>query len=291
MSKKIFKVLWFEDQFREDSLQEIADKAFDEYSIELCGCESAAEGLKILNNEETILFDAVLLDARFYLSENDISGTEDLKGLKMVWKKLDQLEALGIVIPRFILSGQTALSNDYTFSDTYGKFYSKHEPEDIDRLFNDIIIAADKRIETQIRHKYSDAFDVCTNVYIGGQNANNLMVILKGNENHDFRNASYFNDIRKIMEDVFDCCAAKGLFPAYCSSMNARSRELCNNPIIPVYIQRSIHSVVLVAQNGSHRLEIDQAVSSGNAPYLLTSTSMELLNILFWYKKYVDNLI
>lgn len=289
MSKMMYKVLWIDDECNDPSLQEIADKAFDEYSIELLGCKSAEEGLEKL--EEANLLDAILLDARFLLNKKDGAGSEDLKGLSKVWKKLDQLESKALVLPRFILSGQTSISNNDTFSDTYGNFYSKHEPEDINRLFTDIIVAADKRIETQIRHKYSDAFDVCTNAYIGKQNANELMVILKGYESRDFKNSSYYNAIRKIMEDIFVCCAKKRFFPASCREMNARSRELSNNPIIPIYIQRSIHSVVVAAQNGSHRLVIDRAVTSGDAPYLLASTSMELLNILIWYKKYVDSLI
>lgn len=290
MSNKIYNVLWIDDECKDPNLQEIADKAYDEYSIKINGYESAEEGLKILE-EDYKFIDAIILDARFYLNKVDVSGTEDLKGLGRIWKKLDQLESSGNVIPRFILSGQTALSKDSTFSDTYGSFYRKQEPEDINQLFANIIIAADERIETQIRHKYAHAFEVCTNTYIGIQNSVELMVVLKGYEAHDFKNASYFNAIRKIMEDVFDCCELLNFFSTTSASMNSRSLEICRDPRVPVYIQRSIHSVVVASQNGSHRLAIDSDVATGKAPFLLACTTFELLNILFWYKDYVDNVI
>jgi hypothetical protein len=197
MSNMTYKVLWIDDECNDPNLQEIADKAYDEYSIDLLCCESAEDGLQKLEDANSL--DAILLDARFYLNKEDSSGSEDLKGLSKVWKRLDQLEAKGVVLPRFILTGQPALSNNDTFSDTYGNFYSKHEASDIVRLFIDIVSASNQRIETQIRNKYADVFNVCTNTYIGEQNANELMLILKGFESQDFRNASYFNAIRKIM--------------------------------------------------------------------------------------------
>jgi hypothetical protein len=113
-----YKVLWIDDECNDPNLQEIADKAYDEYSIDLLCCESAEDGLQKLEDANSL--DAILLDARFYLNKEDSSGSEDLKGLSKVWKRLDQLEAKGVVLPRFILTGQPALSNNDTFSDTYG---------------------------------------------------------------------------------------------------------------------------------------------------------------------------
>lgn len=53
---------------------------------------------------------------------------------------------------------------------------------------------------------------------------------------------------------------------------------------VPVHIQRSFHSCVDIANNGSHRLAIDTIVGSGAAPYLIRSTVFELLNIIYWCK-------
>ena len=52
--------------------------------------------------------------------------------------------------------------------------------------------------------------------------------------------------------------------------------------VIPAYIQRSFHSAVTIANEGSHRLKIDEDTKDGTAPYLVQSTVFELLNILVW---------
>ena len=138
MSK--YTVLWLDDQYDSEGLQEIADKAYDDYSIKLEGFKSGEEGIDELEKFERkeVHYDAILLDARFFEKKGASAGTEDVKGLKVVTKKLDQLEGKSILLPRFILSGKTTLSKDETFIDTYGEFYSKHKPEDLKKLFEDI---------------------------------------------------------------------------------------------------------------------------------------------------------
>jgi hypothetical protein len=318
MSNKIYNVLWFEDEFNNANLQEIADKAYDEYSIKLNGFESAEEGLKILEVESDF-FDAILLDARFYLNKDDISGTEDLKGLSRIWKKLDQLEASGIIFPRFILSGQTALSKDSTFSDTYGGFYSKHEPEDINRLFNDIIIAADKRIETQIRHKYADVFDVCAEKYIGEKAAKILMDILLSMSNHaeKFDDENYFNGLRKVVEYVFRASNKLGLLHDRCiqndevnltwSSLFMAGREVelkssnnkisCSKTHFPVILANNVRSILNISNSASHteaddndngKISFSEYKEQIPSNYLLYSLIYQVMDLLIWYKKYAD---
>jgi len=284
MSK--YNVLWLDDQCNSDELQEIADKAFDDYSIKLDGLESGEEGIEELDKfvRKEVHYDAILLDARFHNKKNAVSGTEDLKGLSEVWSKLDQLEGKGILLSRFILSGQTDLTGSSIFKETYGEFYSKHKSEDIDRLFSDICKAADEKEETLLRNKYSNVFGACSVGFIGKHNEVRLMKILKGYENQDFANPDYFNPIRKVMEDVFAYCKRKRLIPLGVTEMNDQSRRIYNNTSLPIYIRRSVQNVVDICQEGSHRASIDTAVSSGQAPYLVSSTIMNLMNILIWIK-------
>ena len=187
-------------------------------------------------------------------------------------------------MPRFILSGQTDLSTSSMFKETYGEFYSKHKPEDIKRLFEDICIAADEKEETLIRSKYSKLFGACSAGFIGSHNEVRLMKILKGHESQDFANPDYFNPIRKIMEDVFAHCKSKKLFPLGVTEMNHQSRRIFENTTLPIHIRRSVQSVVDICQEGSHRTKIDTMVSKGEAPYLVSSTIMNLMNILIWIK-------
>ena len=284
MSK--YNVLWLDDQYDSDELQEIADKAYDDFAIKLEGFKSGEEGIEELEKFERkeIHYHAILLDARFYLNRDATAGSEDIKGLKAVTKKLDQLEGKGIQIPRFILSGKTTLSKDDTFIDTYGEFYSKHIPSDIKRLFEDICKQADNRDETLIRTKYKDVLASCSASFIGIKNEANLVKILVGYEKGDFTNPDYFNQIRKVMEDIFEYCKKKNVFPLHITKMNERSRHIHSDNKYPIHIRRSVQSVVDICQEGSHKTDVDSMVSKGQAPYLVSSTIMNLMNILIWIK-------
>lgn len=54
--------------------------------------------------------------------------------------------------------------------------------------------------------------------------------------------------------------------------------------IIPVHVQRCIHSLVDVTNPGSHRTKIDSDVASGKTPYLIRTLIYEMLNVLCWGK-------
>jgi len=284
MSK--YNVLWLDDEFDSKLLDQLADKAHDYHSITLTGFKSGEEGIEELERfqRKEVHYDAILLDARFHKNKDAISGTEDLGGFKDVWSKLDQLEGKDILLPRFILSGQTDLSGKSIFKELYGEFYSKHKPEDIDRLFSDICKAADEREETYIRKKYKDVLASCSAAFIGTKNEAAVVKILTGYEKGDKANPDYFNQIRKVMEDVFEFCKKKKVFPLSVVSMNDRSRTIYNDSTKPIHIRRSVQSVVDICQEGSHKTTIDAMVTKGEAPYLVNSTVMNLMNILIWIK-------
>ena len=54
--------------------------------------------------------------------------------------------------------------------------------------------------------------------------------------------------------------------------------------IIPVHVQRCIHSLADVTNPGSHRTKIDSDVATGKAPYLVRTLIYEMLNVLCWGK-------
>jgi hypothetical protein len=113
-----------------------------------------------------------------------------------------------------------------------------------------------------------------------------LLIALKTKDN---KNSAHLNDIRKIMEDIFSECVSKGIIPTTIPKFNQRSIHLCQpcmQSIVPAYMQRNIHSVVEIAQTGAHRTQTDQDIRSGKAPYLISSTITELLNIILWWDGY-----
>lgn len=77
---KIYKVLWIDDQF--DTMEPFSNEA-KLHDIVLFGYKSYEEAFE--NFESKIFeYDAILLDARFFKSKNQVSGTEDLKGLSAI---------------------------------------------------------------------------------------------------------------------------------------------------------------------------------------------------------------
>jgi hypothetical protein len=303
MSK--YNVLWLDDQFDSPELQEIADKADDKFSITLNGFESAEEGIEELEKLETgqIHYDAVLLDARFHKKRGGTTGTEDLKGLSHVWNKLNQLEGKGIILPRFILSGQTDLSSSGIFKETYGEFYSKHEPDDINKLLNDICEAADKRIETQIRHQNEEIFTIFTNGYLSSVVENQVMEQLKSTlPSNKAELKALLVNIRSIQEECFIQLESIRVIPnsndtfnninkllsgnkSYSSGYKATSKEYQNDSI--ENLQRWIYNTCGMY---IHALKIGTYVDYMISNYAVESLKFGILEILLWFKKtYEEN--
>ena len=87
------------------------------------------------------------------------------------------------------------------------------------------------------------------------------------------------------MNDVMDRLNERGLCTVEHdgSNLNACSIMLCQpymETIIPVYIQRSIHTCVAITNPGSHRTKTDSDVKDGRAPYLIRSLIYNMLDIL-----------
>ena len=176
-------------------------------------------------------------------------------------------------------TGQPDLISNELFENMVDKYYSKGD--DDDQLIEDIISAADQQEETQIIHKHQTVFDVWP------ESKHDLLRILKVLEREDWQNNSVLNDIRKIMSDVMFRMNNRGLCTEVHdgSNLNACSRMLCQpymETIIPIYIQRSIHTCVAVTNPGSHRTKTDSDVKDNKAPYLIRSLIYNMLDVLYW---------
>lgn len=303
MSK--YNVLWLDDQFDSPELEEIADKAEDKYSITLNGFKSGEEGIEELEKLEKgqIHYDAILLDARFFLKKIGSAGTEDLKGLREVWSKLDQLEGKGISLPRFILSGQTDLSSSGIFKETYGEFYSKHNPDDINKLLNDICEAADKRVETQIRHQNPEVFSIFPAGYLSAAIESQVMVLLKSNmPSNKVEMKAILANIRSIHESCFSQLKNIGVIPRTIVKYNNQLKHLSGNssfqsgynPTTKVYQNSAIENLNETVRNVTslyiHNLDDATYNDYMISNYTISSLIGGILEILLWFKKtYEEN--
>ena len=112
----------------------------------------------------------------------------------------------------------------------------------------------------------------------------------------------FFNPIRKIMEDLFNASNKYGLIPDVfvnpMVALNETSKFLSGScekgyklEIIfcPKIVLNHIRSILSVCQPAAHRSEIDKFISIVHSPYLLLSITYQLLDVLLWFKIYVDS--
>lgn len=270
-----YKILWIDDQY--ELLSELMERCEVINGFEITKCRFAKEGMKTFENhlEE---WSAVVLDAKVLMES--LNEVPNLTGLRYCRDRINELKPRRYV-PMFVFTGQPDLISNELFENMVDKYYSKGD--DDDQLIEDIIFAADQQEETQIIHKHQTVFDAWP------ESKHDLLRILKVLEKEDWQNNSVLNDIRKIMSDVMFRLNDRGLCTEIHdgSNLNACSRMLCQpymETIIPVYIQRAIHTCVAVTNPGSHRTKTDLDVKDGRAPYLIRSLIYNMLDILYWCK-------
>lgn len=298
-----YKVLWFDDKY--ETLELIQEEALLN-NIELIGYTNADDGLVEL--EKNIeFFDAVIVDGLFYSKREHTGDTLSDDAFSKVARALDKLENRK-KIPWFILSGQQSFTKEknplaHAFKDN--KVYDKNRPEDVAVLWADVKKAADKQADTQLRHKYRKVFEVCTGEYIGSDAAKHLLILLKKEIAIDefLDDDLYFNPLRKIMEDFFKACKQYGILPgAFINgdsvSLNESGRFFSGSQekgyqiVAPGFpgkiVADNINAILMICQPASHRGEVDRFLKKVNCPYLLLSVTYQLLNVLVWFKYFVD---
>ena len=273
MSK--YKILWIDDKWEEmDSFKEFCE--LPKHGMEIVPCKYSVDGTRLFEQhlEE---WSGVILDAKVLMDKD--AKLDQLKGLTYSLKRIHELSHKREV-PYYIFTGQPDTASGTAFAEEhYDHYYEKDHDED--RLIEDIKHNADELADIQIVHKYQVVFDAWA------ESRHDLLRILKVLETEDWQNNSVLNDIRKIMSDVVELLYNKG----FCdiqhngSNLGQCSKDICQpykEKVIPIYIQRSIHSLVAITNPGSHRTETDDDVRDSKAPYLLRSLIFEMLNVLYW---------
>jgi hypothetical protein len=290
---KHYKVIWLDDEFR--TLNSIDEDAHLN-EVHLFGFDNATEGIEELERN-LMHYDAAILDGKFFRKPGQTGDSVDDQALGDVAKKLEQL-SVRKKLPWFILSGQisfTQQKNPYAVVYKDNHVFDKTKKEDWQALWKTLKAEADQQEDTQIRHDYYRVFEVCTDQYIGNVAANDLLAVLrKENTKSAFTDPNlYFNPLRKIMEDFFRACSKWGLLlevfvkngvvlnesSKFLSGMSEKGHQPLS-PIFPKVVSDHVKQILSVCQPASHRLEIDKFVLELNTPYLLLSTTYQLLDVL-----------
>ncbi|HRH82745.1 MAG TPA: hypothetical protein PK210_00790 [Bacteroidia bacterium] len=301
MEDIFYNILWIDDEH--ETLTGTKGRA-KRNGINLIAFKSLNNGMDELERNYPF-YDGVLLDAKFFENEDDVKGTEDTYNVHRAKERLLQLKKKFKV---FVLTGQAEAYEDNTFKKAFTKVYKKGSDEEIDRLFSDIKVAAATQEDTQIRHSYKRVFDVCTERYIGELASQDILNLLKVNDETNIDH--HFNTIRKVVEDLFIAFNKFNLLPAEFVTpgvaLNESSKFLAGRSsdgtlfsekgyqhLEETHLSKQIalylRSILSVTQAGSHRSEIDVHVRTIKTPYLLKSVFFQLLDVLVWFKMYVDS--
>jgi len=301
MEEIIYNILWIDDEH--ESLAGTKGRA-KRNGINLIPFKSLNTGMSELERNYPF-YDGVLLDAKFFENEDDVKGSEDTYNVHRAKERLLNLRKKFEV---FILTGQAEAYEDKTFKKAFTRVYKKGSDDEIDRLFADIKKSASIQDDTQIRYAYKRVFDVCTEKYIGELAGQDILNLLKVNDETNIDN--HFNAIRKIVEDLFIAFSKFRLLPLEfvtpSVALNESSKFLAGKAAdgspftekgfqhiedthLPSQIVSYLRSVLFVTQAGSHRSNIDLHVRTIKTPYLFKSVLFQLLDLLAWFKIYVDS--
>jgi hypothetical protein len=300
MEEILYNILWIDDEH--ETLSGTKGRA-KRNGINLIPFKSLNGGMSELERNYPF-YDGVLLDAKFFENEGDTTGSEDTFNVHRAKEQLLQLRKKFEV---FVLTGQAEAYEDRTFKKAFTQVYKKGSDEEIDRLFTDIKHAAATQEDTQLRQAYKRVFDVCTENYIGEYAGQDVLKLLKVNDESNIDN--HFNDIRRIVEDLFigfnkfrllpvdfvtpsvalnessKFLAGKGADGTLFSEKGYQHLEVTH---LPTQIAHFLRSILAITQAGSHRSNIDQHVRMIRTPFLFKSVFFQLLDVIVWFKMYVD---
>lgn len=303
---KKYKVIWFDDEY--ETLNVIFENAALA-GIQLIGFNNAKTGIdELRENYET--YDAVIADGLFFKNPGQKGNAVQSTALSEVAQELDKLRYKKIM-PMFILSGQSSFTKDiHPFAEAYTNsvVYNKLVPGNVEKLFDDLKREVDKQPDTQIRHKYQDAFKVCTDEYLGPEISKSLLNLLKIVEGKivDPITEDKISALRKILEKLFQGLNDLNIIPIEIwngsGRMNQISRFLSgnhkqfylNSQVLPPVIAFMIRSLTEFVQDGSHlgndlRLKVDDFIKHQPTGYLFKSLVFQLLEIIIWFKSFCDN--
>ena len=300
-----YTVLWIEDE--PEKQEAFLEQAYLN-GIDLKQFDTNKEGIEELSANRHN-YDAVILDAKGYAKSKEektslLGLMNSIKAIQMLQERIPYFIYTGYLEQDEYQSARDLLQNEEIF--TKGK--------DNDKIIERIKQEADKQIETQVRHDYSELFR-CLAEY-DPEASKNILNILKsirfggqGLEDH-----LYFNPIRLILEELFRKANKVGLLHDACiggreNKVNltessrfmagidtAHLKVKCTKSHFPKIIANSVQSLLNISGAASHTADVDITKNIDlqthrqylNTPYLLFNLTFMISDVLIWFDKYLS---
>jgi hypothetical protein len=303
----MYKVLWIDDQYKDAEMIQFAIEADNEGLI-LEGYPSFEEGFDALE-KKLEHFDVILLDGLFFEKKGQEVGTEDESGIGMAIAKINELKSRK-VFPWFVLSGKDKFTKgeNSLLKANKANCFDKTNPADVVKLFEEMKSAASQQPEAQLKHKYADLLEICSDELLGAEHFSRLFTLIKHVENVEklTNTEDMLNPIRKIIERMFTRMADRGIIPEAIISnkgwINGSSLFLANKhtdyehlaEITPPLVSENVHRLLNIIQDASHgegelKLKVDQYLKTAQSDFLYRSKVYLLFDLLLWFKEFMKS--
>lgn len=301
----MYKVLWIDDQYKDAEMIQFAIEADNEGLI-LEGYPSFEEGFEALErNLEN--FDVILLDGLFFEKKGQEAGTEDESGIGLAIAKINELKNKK-VFPWFVLSGKDKFTKgeNSLLKANKALCLDKTNPSDVVRLFDEMKSAASQQPDAQLKHKYRDLTDLCTDNLLGSAQFPRLFTLIRHIENLEklSNTEDMLNPIRKIIERMFTRMSEMGIIPEAITAnkgwINGSSLFLSNKhsdyehvcEFIQPVVGENFFRLLNITHDASHvdgnlKLWVDQYLISAKSDYLYKSCVFLLFDLLLWFKDFI----
>ncbi len=300
MSNKVYNILWVDDEY--EKLDGTKRSALD-FDLKLIPFKSLDAGMAELERN-LVLYDGVLLDAKFFEKEDDAPDTEDTDYVHRAKERILQLPKKFDI---HILTGQAEAFDSRTFKQAFTKVFRKGISDDEDALFNSLKFAAEGQLDFQIRNEYKRVFEIGNEKYLGSKIYEPIINLLKQiKSTNDFEpTKDNLLPLRKIIENSFDKLFELGIIPEeiYKAGLNPSVKFLSNNKnnsgysVVKDFMHPSMayffDNLVFITQDSQHdkkglKLNVDEYISNIKSPYLFKSLVFQLLDYLIWLKQFID---
>lgn len=188
-----YNILWIDDDYK---TQEDFISFAEQLKIDVFPFESHEEGIISLDSKPSF-YHAVILDAKVKNGKDDT--VTNLDGLKASRDLLIEMNK-DTYLPYFIFTGQTDYTTNEIFIQSYGKFYTKGDDNEV--LVKDIINACQGHPEIQARKSYPDVF-LPFDKNILSENCKKLLIdIIQNIESKNFAKKNLTTQ-RDLLEAIF----------------------------------------------------------------------------------------
>lgn len=320
MKMSEYKVLLIDDKFGEKSLEAIINLAAL-HNIEIIGEMYHEKGMQIIEQDHLHQFHAVILDARGYQSEKDLTDTN--KGLYHSLNKLKEINNSRL-LPWFVYTGAPKNLSNEDFADTITPFQITHKfgrkelvfyTKTLDdmKLIDDLVLEISHSKNNDVIRKNKSFFEACEYIDIPSTDLEIMLNIFKqlDAETSVITTEVMFNHFRKMLEHLFRHAHKLAILHQRCIDdygklnisqsvrfISGKNCDIlavkCKKSLMPKILELNLELFLKITNAASHTNQADQQYivnvdhyqNQIKSSYLFKQLLYILCDMYLWYYAY-----